>query len=195
MMSQITGNSIVYSTVFRAYMETWKLCITLPLWGESTGDWWLSSQRASEAENISMSWRLHMYVQSRTGFKIQQDPTKHNPYATVFGCIHDDVIKWKHFPRHWPIERGIHWSPVNSPHKGQWRGAFMFSLIGAWIKCLVNNGEAGDLRRHRAHYDVIVMVNLMMLNTCCQQKLESQKFSMACHPLIIKNHRLTENDL
>ena len=46
---------------------------------------------------------------------------------------------------------------VNSPHKGQWRGALMFSLICAWINVWVNNGEAGDLRRHRAHYDVIVM--------------------------------------
>ena len=42
---------------------------------------------------------------------------------------HDDVIKWKHFPRYWPFVRGIHRSPVNSPHKGQWRGALMFSLI------------------------------------------------------------------
>ena len=33
--------------------------------------------------------------------------------------IHDDVIKWKHFPRYWPFVRGIHRSPVNSPHKGQ----------------------------------------------------------------------------
>ena len=47
-------------------------------------------------------------------------------------------------------------SPVNSPHKGQWRGALMFSLIWAWINGWVNNGEAGDLRRHRAHHDVIV---------------------------------------
>ena len=46
---------------------------------------------------------------------------------------HDDVIKWKHFPRYWPFVRGIHRSPVNSPHKGQWRGALMFSLICAWI--------------------------------------------------------------
>ena len=37
---------------------------------------------------------------------------------------HDDVIKWRHFPRYWPFVRGIHRSPVNSPHKGQWRGAF-----------------------------------------------------------------------
>ena len=40
--------------------------------------------------------------------------------------IHDDVIKWKHFPRYWPFVRGIHRSPVNSPHKGQWRGALVF---------------------------------------------------------------------
>ena len=70
---------------------------------------------------------------------------------------HDDVIKWKYFPRYWPFVRGIHRSPVNSPHKGQWRGALMFSLISAWINGWVNNGEAGDLRRHPAHYDVIVM--------------------------------------
>ena len=70
---------------------------------------------------------------------------------------HDDVIKWKNFPCYWPFVRGIHRSPVNSPHKGQWRGALMFSLIWVWINGWVNNGEAGDLRRYRAHYDVLVM--------------------------------------
>ena len=30
------------------------------------------------------------------------------------------------FPRYWPFVWGIHWSPVNSPHKGQWRGALSF---------------------------------------------------------------------
>ena len=38
---------------------------------------------------------------------------------------HDDVRKWKHFPRNWPFVRRIHRSSVNSPHKGQWRGALM----------------------------------------------------------------------
>ena len=47
--------------------------------------------------------------------------------------MHDDVMKWKHFPCYWPFVWGIHRSPVNSPHKGQWRGALMFSLICAWI--------------------------------------------------------------
>ena len=69
----------------------------------------------------------------------------------------DDVIKWKHFPRYWPFVRGIHRSPVNSPHKGQWRRALLFFFICAWINGWVNNREAGDLRRHRAHYDVTVM--------------------------------------
>ena len=53
--------------------------------------------------------------------------------------IHDDVIERKHFPRYCPFVRGIHRSPVNSPHKGQWRGALMFSLICAWINGWVNN--------------------------------------------------------
>ena len=70
---------------------------------------------------------------------------------------HDDVIKWKHFPHYWPFVRGIHRSPMDTPHKGQWRGAFMFSLICARINGWVNNGKSGDLRRHRAHYDVTVM--------------------------------------
>ena len=71
--------------------------------------------------------------------------------------VHDDVIKWKYFPCYWPFVRGIPRSLGNSPHKGQWRGALMFSLICAWINGWVNNREAGDLRRHRAHYDVIVI--------------------------------------
>ena len=74
-----------------------------------------------------------------------------------WGQVHDGVIKWKHFPRYWPLVRGIHLSPVNSPHKGQWRGALMFSLICAWINGWVNNLETGDLGRHHAHYDVTVM--------------------------------------
>ena len=56
------------------------------------------------------------------------------------------------------LVRGIHWSPVNSPHKGQWHRALMFSLICAWRNGWVKNREAGDLRRRRAHYDVTVML-------------------------------------
>ena len=50
-------------------------------------------------------------------------------------------------------------SPVTGefPSDRQWCGALMFSLIYAWTKGWVNNQDAGDLRRHRAHYDVTVM--------------------------------------
>ena len=71
---------------------------------------------------------------------------------------HDDVIKWKHSPRYWPFVWGMHRSPVNSPHKGQWRGALMFSLICVWINGWLNHREASDLRRYRPHYDASVMI-------------------------------------
>ena len=61
--------------------------------------------------------------------------------------LHDDVIKWQHFPRYWPFVWGIHRSSVNSPYKGQWHRASMFSLICAWINGRVNN----------RHYVVTVM--------------------------------------
>ena len=73
--------------------------------------------------------------------------------------VHDDVIKWKHLPRYWPL-RLVHRSPVNSPHKGQWRWALMSSLICVWINGWINNREAGDLGRYRAHYDVSVMITV-----------------------------------
>ena len=80
--------------------------------------------------------------------------------------MHDDVIKWKHFPRWWPFVRGIHRSPANSPHKGQWRRALMFPLFCVWTNDWVNNRDAGDLRRHRAYHNVTVMVlTLLLLST------------------------------
>ena len=86
--------------------------------------------------------------------------------ALTHRCNHDDVIKWKHFPRYWPFSvRGIPRSPVNSPHKGQWRGALMFSLICACINGWVNNRKAGDVRRHRIHYDVIVIMCIIPART------------------------------
>ena len=94
------------------------------------------------------------------------------PVSSIYGCArpdgryapgllfstHHDVIKRKKFPRYYPFVRGIHRSAVNFPHKGQWRGALMFSLICVWTNGWVNSQDAvGDLRYHRSHYDVIVM--------------------------------------
>ena len=98
-------------------------------------------------------------------------------YNSISFTVHDDVIKWKHFPRNWPFGRGIHRSPVNSSHTGLWRGVLVFSLICAWINRWVNNREVGDLRRHRAHYDFTVMqqpqsVLLTPIHSECEQNGE-----------------------
>ena len=44
------------------------------------------------------------------------------------------------------------------PHKGQWRGTLVFSLVCTWTNGCVNTCRAGDLRRHCTHYDVTVML-------------------------------------
>ena len=106
----------------------------------------------------------------------------------LFAILHDGVMKWKHFPHYWPFVRGIHRSPVNSPHKGQWRGALMFSLICVWIKGWVNRHEAGDLRRHHAHYDISVMV-ISLLNFWhhCSKPLYGGSQLYCCTNLIMQS--------
>ena len=68
---------------------------------------------------------------------------------------HDHVIKWK--PRYLSFMRGIHRSPGNSSHKSQSRRTLMFSFVCAWTYGWVNNRDAGDFKRHRAHYDVVAI--------------------------------------
>ena len=79
------------------------------------------------------------------------------PNFSDFSRLYDWRIRWKHFPRHWPFVWWMHRSPVNSPHKGKWHGALMFSLICAWTNDWGNNRQAGDWGHHRVHYDVTVM--------------------------------------
>ena len=107
------------------------------------------------------NWNRH-FVRMRISeiwvwYEFRRDILNFNVHIHTVSSSHDDVIKWKHFPRYWPFVQGIHQSPVNSPHKDQWCGALMFSLICAWINVWVNNCKAGDLRHHRTHYDVTVM--------------------------------------
>ena len=59
---------------------------------------------------------------------------------------------------------GIHWSLVDSPHKGQWRGILMFSLICAWTNGWANNQDVGDLKHHRTHYCITVMWIQMVIH-------------------------------
>ena len=108
---------------------------------------WPSGTNFSE-----MLIEIHTFLLKKMHVKISS--VKRRPFCLG---LHDDIIKWKNFLRYWPFVRGIHRSPVNSPHMGQWWGALIFSLICVWINSWVNNHEAGDLRCYHAHYDVRVM--------------------------------------
>ena len=87
------------------------------------------------------------------------------------------VIKWKHFPWHRPFVRGIRRSPLNSPHRGQWREAMMLYFIWAWINGWSNTREASDLRRHSSHYDVTVMDIKLVQKTAEDSTEEVPKFN------------------
>ena len=75
---------------------------------------------------------------------------------------HDDVIKWEHFPRYWPLCEeftGPGEFPAQKPVTRSFDVFFDLCLNNGWV----NNHEAGDLRRHRAHYDVSVMTSSAIL--------------------------------
>ena len=71
---------------------------------------------------------------------------------------------------------------VNSPHKGQWLGTLLLSLIWAWTNGCVHNRGTGDLRHIRAHYDVTVMV--MAANHDCMYQKHDRFPSLWKWPLI-----------
>ena len=111
----------------------------------------------SETLRHNISLHYHFCIP----YMIQDVPALLSPIL-----LHDDIMKWKHFLRYWPFVLGIHRSlvnspihrsPVNSHHKGQWRGALMCSLICPWINDWASNEETGDLRHHPTDYDITVM--------------------------------------
>ena len=112
-------------------------------------------------KGLQETWFQYQYYQTNKSSMTYRENQNVQCIPGIINMVYtlqDDVIKWKHFPRYWPFVWGIHWWPVNSPHKGQWHGALMLSLILDWINGWVDNREAGDLRCHHAHFDIIVMV-------------------------------------
>ena len=78
---------------------------------------------------VSIGFVLMYYFRDINHDKTTHIISQHSMQLSIKLCrTHDDVIKWKHFPRSWPFVRGIHRSPMNFPHKSQWRGALIFFL-------------------------------------------------------------------
>ena len=156
--------------------------ITGPLWGESTGHPVDSTHKEPVARTVDVSFDVSLnkllYKQS-SGWWFET-PRRSYDVSVVFMFPRLGRIKislgvgllawWRHqmetFSALLAFCAGNSPVPVNSPHKGQWRGALMFSLICVWINGWVNNREAGDWRRHRGHYDVNIMVPISLHLFC-----------------------------
>ena len=77
-------------------------------------------------QNTCEKWKVACYLEHAPIFNQLQNS---NGTCTIQALIHDDVIKCKHGnTRYWIFVMRIHRSSVDSPHKGQWRGALIFFL-------------------------------------------------------------------
>ena len=114
-----------------------------------------------------------------------------SPSQTVWHHALNDMSWWRHemetFSALLALCAGNSPVPVNSPHKGQWRGSLMFSSIYAWINDWVNNREAGDLRRQRGHYDVIVM--------CIQKQYETPIYDRPTMKTVLRVLQVNDNPM
>ena len=68
--------------------------------------------------------------------------------------VHLCISRWRHQMEAFSALQSL--CVQNSPVTDD--AEFWCFLWSAWINGWVNNHEAGDLRRHRAHYDVTVMI-------------------------------------
>ena len=159
MASQIAGNSTSSFVVFSG-KKTSRLRFTVPLWRESTCDRWVKGQTVTQkmfschamplmAMIGAFIWQIYEFITSKsvvcyTWWRHQMETFS----ALLALCAGNSPV------------------PVNSSRKGQWRRALMVSLICARINDLVNNHQAGDLWRHRGHYDVSVMTKWGLPRFC-----------------------------
>ena len=141
------------STSWRHKMEIFSALLALCVGNSPVTDEFPSQRPVTRSFGVSFDLRLNKRFSKQSWgwcFETPSRPLWRHSYDTMQRCsttgmvqqgccyshIHGDVIKWKHFPRHWPFVWGIHRSPVNSPHKGQSRGALMLSSICALNKRL-----------------------------------------------------------
>ena len=114
-------------------------------------DLWHSSSHELCTQFCVVLFCYDMIIEALCGYM-----TIIHPYSLGFLDCQEDIIKWIHFPCYWSFVRGIHWSLVDSPNKGQWHRALMFSLICAWTNGWATNCDAGNCRLHHTHYDVTI---------------------------------------
>ena len=129
---------------------------------EESGPWQNTTAYMTENMTLADAWWYDDWMNKPIACQIKGTNRKY-----LLSRFHDMVASWQrnaswwrhymHFPRYWPFVREIQRSPVNSPHKGQWCGSLLFSLICAWTNGWFNKWYIGDLRRNCVHYDVTVI--------------------------------------
>ena len=145
-MTTISLPAILRIALYPNFHNLWLLCLS-----------YCCDRRAKPRQTWPCDWVIRRSttfsrnivdrMSKRSGRRVPR-----RPGSVSYHDVHDDVIKWKHFPCYWSFVRGIHRWPVNTPHKGQWLGALMFSLIYAWTNGWANNRDA-DGRRNIPRYD------------------------------------------
>ena len=162
--SQITSLTIVFSTVYldtdqRKYQSSASLAFVRGIHRRPVNSphKWPVTRKMFPFDGVIMSNVAHPRAK----------PSPKTMFTWVFDAIWLQwYIWWRRqmeiFSALLALCGGIHRSPVNFPHKGQWRAALVFSLICAWMNGWVNNHETGDLRRHRTHYDATIMYLLLI---------------------------------
>ena len=148
------NSTICHSSIFHISQVSWMIAGLQPIpvnWSRRPHS--IPSPESKQGLlRQSVNIRGHSLLYESSGFKVVQ--FQGNGIASEY----DDVIKWKHFPRYWPFARGIHRSP-NSPQRPVTRNFDDF-FDQRLNKRLRKQSWGWFLRRHRAHYDVTVMIYL-----------------------------------
>ena len=149
-----TTNTTNHKTSIYTYVSSGSLCINKQnIIYKGVGK--PLSQNITRRENIGRQLAIQLQFIEMT---IEGDISNSSSHQHQF---HDDIIKWKHFPRLWPFVRGIHRSVTQR--------FYVFFFICAWTNGCANNRGASDLRRHHAHHDVAVI--LLICSTECTKPL------------------------
>ena len=131
-----------------------------PLCGEFTGDRWIPFTKTSDAE----LWCFRLMTSSCNDHFLQVFYRAMTINATAYIATNNTMQKWPW----WRHQIEIFFALLalcegNPPVTGGFpsqrpvtRSLFLY-LVCTRTNGLANNRDAGDLRRHRAHYDIIVM--------------------------------------
>ena len=140
MAYKITGISIARATVCSGRSKkTLKFRFTGLCQGVRADEF--PAQRASNAENIAVWWRHHDVTTHfmNGGTRVTHGGNQRTAFNNSTPVL---AVTWKSSLSYWPFVRGIHRWPVDSHHKGQWRGALMFYFICLWSNGWANNRDA-----------------------------------------------------